>query len=176
MKPRNDRTHLTSRHRLRDFDYTLPGYYFLTFATHKFQRLFGVIEGGVMQEFPAGEMMHTVLSSVEPAFTTITVDSYVVMPNHIHMLLYQNLANEGSSPSDVVRWIKGNSLAQFRQGVKEHGWKSFDGKLWNDGFHDEILRTETQLENVRRYIVENPQRWDEDEFRSMKDEGGLRRT
>lgn len=175
MKPHNDRTNLTSRHRLRTFDYTLPGYYFLTLTTHEFQHLFGVIENGTMQTTPAGEMINALVKEIQQVFPTIAVEAAAIMPNHIHLLLYQNLENDGISSSDVVRWLKGQSLADYRRGVIEGGWQPYSGKLWMTSFHDEILRTDVQLENVRRYIVENPQRWDEDELCSMKDEGGLRR-
>lgn len=176
MKPRNDRTHLSSRHRLRDFDYTLPGFYFLTFTTHRFQRLFGEIVDGNMHPTPAGQMLNKLLPEIEQQFSAVSPETFVVMPNHVHLLLYQSLVNDNFTPSDVVRWIKGKSLAAYREGVEELGWEPFEGRLWNASFHDEILRSEAHLENVRRYIIENPQRWDEDEYHSLKDEGGLRRN
>ena len=176
MRPRNDRTNLTSRHRLRDFDYTQPGFYFVTFTTHRFQMLFGQVIDGDMDFTPAGAMLAELLGLIEQKFPAISPETFVVMPNHVHLLLYQSLVNDEFTPSDVVRWIKGKSLAAYREGVEGLGWEPFEGKLWKEGFHDEVLRTEIQMENVRRYIIENPRRWDEDELRSMKDEGGSRRN
>lgn len=176
MAHHNDRTHLTSRHRLRTFDYTLPGYYFLTITTHRFQHVFGVIEHRSMRNTPAGEMVNMLIRKIPQMFPTISVDCSVVMPNHVHLILHQDLGNAEVSPSDVVRWLKGQSLAGYRRGVNDEGWQPYSGKLWMDGFHDKVLRTDAQLANVRRYVAENPQRWDEDELRSMKDEGGLRRN
>ncbi len=129
-----------------------------------------------MHNTPAGLMVNALITRIPEVFNTVSVEASAVMPNHIHLLLYQNLKNEEVSSSDVVRWLKGQSLAEYRRGVNEQGWCPYSGKLWMTSFHDQILRTDEQLENVRRYILENPQRWDEDELCSMKDDGGLRRN
>ena len=160
----NKREHLTSRHRLRGFNYATPGYYFVTFCTYQHQPLYGSVRNGKIMASSAGVALGEIIASVSDRFASLAVESFVVMPNHVHLLLYLDLENEANTPSDVVKWIKGAAAAKVRDGVRNLGWPPFHDKVWKDGFHDEIVRNDHHLENVRRYIAENPERWIDDEF------------
>jgi len=52
--------------------------------------------------------------------------------------------------------------------VKEHGWTRFNGRLWQRGFYDHLIRNEEELRGIRQYIRDNPSRWDEDENNPAK--------
>lgn len=174
MNSRNDRSNLTSRHRLREFDYSQPGYYFLTAATKGFANLFGVVTNDSLHLSPAGQMLDGVIRETMAEIPSIVLEEHVVMPNHFHLLVYLTLDNTSVTPADVMRLTKGRSQQKYGHGVREHGWSPYAGKLWMSGYFDEVVKSEEQLFNIRRYIRENPERWDEDEFRSMKDESGFR--
>ena len=175
MKRRNDRINLTSRHRLRDFDYSQPGYYFLTAVTNKYANLFGSVTNRDNRLSPAGLMLDELIRNVPIEFPTISLEEHVVMPNHFHVLIYQGLDSMHASSPDVMRMIKGQGQHKYSLGVRHENWPPYAGKLWMSGYFDEVIKSEEQLFNVRRYIRENPQRWDEDELKSIKDEGGFRR-
>ena len=73
---------------------------------------------------------------------------------------------QGPSPttlSDVIERFKSLTTKRYIDGVRVHGWHSFSGKLWQRSFHDRIIRNETELNNMRTYICNNPSEWDTDE-------------
>jgi len=70
--------------RLRGYDYTRPGAYFITICTHGRAALFGGIDGGAMGLNDAGRMVERWWGELNHKFPTIVTDAFVVMPNHIH--------------------------------------------------------------------------------------------
>lgn len=163
-KGMNDRQNLTSRHRLRGFDYSTPGYYFVTFCIHEQRHLLGDVIDGVVLLSNAGHMIESVISRVPAVFPGIEVDSSVVMPNHIHMLFHLPIDRNTHGLGEVMKWVKGFGTTEYRHGVVECGWPRYHQRLWQEGFYDEIVRSEPQLAAIRKYISENPVRWDQDEL------------
>jgi putative transposase len=158
----------TRRGRLEGFDYSYPGYYFITICTHNRQMLFGEISNEAIILSPTGRMLHDLIRQAEDRFSTVTIEAYVVMPNHIHILI--GLAIRTSDEAhvdnivDVIRWLKDASVRRHSLGVKEHGWDSYHGHLWQKGFHDHIVRNERELEQIRVYIATNVEVWKKDKF------------
>jgi len=73
---------------------------------------------------------------------------------------------QGPSPttlSDVIKPFKTLTTRRYIEGVSNYGWHSFSGKLWQRSYHDRIIRNETELNNIRTYICNNPRDWDLDE-------------
>ena len=64
--------------------------------------------------------------------------------------------------SQVMQWFKTMTTNAYIRGVKNDGWRPFPGKLWQRSFHDRIVRDRDELDRIRRYIVNNPARWEED--------------
>ena len=153
--------------RAQGFDYREPGPYYVTICTEYRVHRFGVVIDGVMRLNEPGEMVHATWNAIAHAFPGVTLDAFVVMPNHVHGLLTL-LVPDGptldgcASLSDVVGWFKTETTNRYIRGVKRLGWEPFEGKLWQRGFHDEIVRTERGVERVRRYIAANPADWPED--------------
>lgn len=158
----------TRRVRMDGHDYAYPGYYFVTICTADRQRLLGQIEDGLQSYSTAGMMLQDVIAESGSRFSTVTIDSQIVMPNHIHVLigLAIRLDDEALAEnlSDVVRWIKNASHRRYGIGVKQSGWQPYQGRLWQKGFHDHIVRGEKELETLRNYIATNVERWEEDTF------------
>src|SRR5690554_2116289 len=84
----NDRRHFTSRHRLRGFDYSNPGYYFVTICINNRINLLGRANGDEVLCSDVGLMVTDLLDSVPMEFPGVEIDCFVVMPNHIHAILY----------------------------------------------------------------------------------------
>lgn len=149
-------------------DYAYPGYYFVTVCTYERQMLFGSIRSGAISHTAAGIMLTGVLKRVELQFDSVSVDRFVVMPNHFHVLvgLSVRLDDEPASEnlSDVVRWIKNSSHRQYVEGVRESGWDRYDQRLWQESYHDHIVRNDKELETFRAYFASNVERWEEDTF------------
>ena len=69
----------------------------------------------------------------------------------------------GSPLHVVVQWLKTMTTNEYIRGVKNCGWRRFNGKLWQRNYYEHILRDEKSLENIRNYIINNPAKWAEDE-------------
>jgi len=63
---------------------------------------------------------------------------------------------------DVVHRLKSLTTARYRREVRESGWQPFAGRLWQRNYYEHVIRDEDDLDRVRRYIAEDPLRWEED--------------
>jgi len=156
--------------RLKGYDYSQHGAYFVTICTQGRLCLFGEVVEEAMQQSAVGQMAALKWSSIPERFPRVELDEYVVMPNHLHTILI--LPDDGASYSltDVVQWFKSITTHAYMQGACQLGWESFPGKLWQRSFYDRIIRNERMLNAVREYIVCNPLRWalDSDNPKNMK--------
>jgi REP element-mobilizing transposase RayT len=162
--PGNSRENLTSRYRLREFNYSTPGYYFLTLPVANRAEVLGCIDDYEMVLSDLGSAVHELIISSTRRFPHLTVEQFVVMPNHVHVLTYISIENETTTPSHYVKWLKGTSTLAYRAAVRAGSCPNLGSKLWQVGFNDEIVRNDAHLENVRRYIAENPARRSDDEL------------
>ena len=161
------RFNTTRRMRLEGFDYHSPGYYFLTVCLKDRQNLFIDDKDAHWGMTPSGEMIHSAILEMEARFPDIQMDTFAIMPNHIHLLVGLSVTTDAKgfdSLVDAMHWIKTVTTSRYMQGVKNAGWQRFNGQLWQEGYHDRIVRNESELDMIRRYIRENPMRWREDEF------------
>ncbi len=60
---------------------------------------------------------------------------------------------------DIVGWFKTMTTNEYIRGVKQHGWPSFQGKVWQRNYYEHIIRNERELTQIRKYIASNPARW-----------------
>jgi len=94
--------------RLQGFDYRYPGGYFITICTHQREMLFGTVIDGAMHPNAAGQIAQSVWQSIPAHRPQITLDVFVVMPNHIHGLLWiaDNPTTAAASLSTIVGGYK----------------------------------------------------------------------
>lgn len=149
MHRRNDNH--THHYRLKGHDYSEPGYYFVTFNTLDRIPALGHLEGGNLVASPIGAFVWQEIVSTPGRFNHCEVDCFAVMPDHVHLLIYISLESEGVAVSDIVRSVKGRSSAEFRRLDPSSG-----GRLWQKSYMDQIVRNDKHLDQVRRYINENP--------------------
>ena len=167
MFERHTRDSVTSRLRLRDYDYSLPGTYFVTICTARRACLFGDMVDGQIILNPAGVMIDSWWHSIRWRFPEELLGEMVVMPNHVHGIvsLGTDPQRQDNRPSlsDIVHWFKTKTTNDYGLGVRTDHWQPYAGKLWQPGYNDRIIRTEAALERIRTYIVANPSRWDKDD-------------
>ena len=144
--------------RLRGYDYTWAGVYFVTICTHEKRCLLGEIVEGEMCLNEAGRLAAEALASLPERFPSLKVDCSVVMPNHAHAILCLGgpLDSLPVALGEIVRSWKAKSARAIRLGPDP----SFG---WQRNYYERILRDEEESDQVRRYIAENPLRWQEDE-------------
>ena len=139
----------------------------MTICTNKKTCFFGeVIENSMILNSP-GQMIASVWDNLPRRFDGVILDSYIVMPNHIHGIF---ILKEGLSLSRVVQAFKSVCTNEYIRGVHQQGWKEFDHALWQMSFYDHVIRNEKDLFRIQEYIVNNPLQWAmDDENPNRKD-------
>jgi REP element-mobilizing transposase RayT len=167
--------------RLREYDYSSGGSYFVTICTHHRECLFGEVVDGDIRLNGAGLCVETICNSLPQRYPDIEVDSLVVMPNHLHFVIVIS-GNVGSihelpaaedqraiheSPlqgrrkmtlSKVVGYLKMNTGKRINELRDNAG-----APVWQRNYYEHIIRNDDDLANIRRYIAENPMKWELDE-------------
>ena len=148
--------------RLKDYDYSQTGGYFITFCTENRAPLLGnIVVGGGVLDAPQvelteyGRITEKYIQNISVAYPHISVENYVIMPNHVHLLLVVGDGGQGAARptvSAVVRSIKAL--------VRKETGKS----LFQNSFYDHILRDGQDFLIHWDYIETNPGKWAEDEY------------
>ena len=178
----NPEIHHRQSIRLRDFDYSANGAYFVTMCTQARECLFGNICDGETALNEAGRMVESVWQALAEKFPEIVLDEYVIMPNHFHGIVCIVGAPLAAPGSDVCGCAKGDTIAE-NQGAASSAptlgkimrvFKSISAieinrvldrqgqPLWQRNYYERIIRDENELAAIREYIVSNPMRWDMD--------------
>jgi putative transposase len=147
--------------RLKDYDYSKAGGYFTTITSQNRATLFGELDltTGSTHLNDAGKMIQRWWADLPQKFRTVTLDASVVMPDHFHGIVLLDCGSCESKPvslSDVIHWFKTMTTAEYFRGVRDHGWPAVDRRVWQRGFYDHVIRSESDLEDIRRYIEGNP--------------------
>ncbi len=198
--------------RLPAWSYASNAGYFITICTDGKKCFFGEIVQGEMQRSPIGEIAHKLWYEIPNHFSNCQIDSFCVMPNHIHGILVINQTQEDAmnrrtreedamnsrtreedamnsrtreedamnrvstrgviqrggvtglfnpmlsknSLSKIIRWYKGRCSFEINQ--------IYEGFGWQERFHDNIIRDEFALDQIRQYIINNPINWEHDAY------------
>lgn len=154
--------------RLKNYDYSSDGAYFITICTHKRQKILSNIVGAI-HESPEiklslnGEIVEKYIKQLEARFD-LKVDKYVIMPNHIHLLIVIETRAIRESPLQKRSTIS-NAIGYLKMNVSRDVHKiGYTDKIWQRSFHDHIIRNEGDYLKIWNYIDTNPQKWNEDCF------------
>ena len=152
--------------RLPGFDYRAPGPYLVTVCCQHREHRFGRIFDEAVNPSPAGQMVADIWTSIPDRFPTVVLDLFVVMPNHIHGLLWFEPGATPSHPAlgDVIGWFKAVTTNRYIHGVRTAGWPPYDRSLWQRTFHEHIVRNDADMDRIRTYIANNPATWHEDRY------------
>jgi REP element-mobilizing transposase RayT len=152
--------------RLKGYDYSKPGYYFITTSTQNKLCLFGQIVNREMILNEAGKMVHNEWLMLTNRFNNIVLHRFVVMPNHFHAILeiVSSSKGKGENATEIKRKTVGDMIGAFKsivtvnyiQGVKQSNWKPFYKKLWQRSYWDIIFKTQESYYRISAYIKENP--------------------
>jgi REP element-mobilizing transposase RayT len=169
--------------RLRGWDYSSPGYYFITICTKNRACLFGKIKNGEMNWSEMGKIADQYWREIPVHCNSIQLDQFTVMPNHIHGLLRitnknhtrdRNCNRDGNHSNHVetsklgvsTTWESGKIgviINQYKRictiRIRKNNPKI---PVWQPRFHDHIIRDENELHRIRKYIVDNPSNWGND--------------
>lgn len=138
--------------RLKDYDYSKEGMYFITICTKNRAEILGKIKNiNLIELTREGRIVQMYLEEIENIFENIVVDEYVIMPNHIHMII------------TIVR--KGNSnISKIMQQYKGYVSKKIGYSIWQKLFYEHIIRNEKEYYRVKKYIQSNIINWEKDKY------------
>lgn len=156
--------------RLRDFDYAQNGAYFVTICTAQRLCLFGTISAGETQLSPVGQVVSSRWLDLPAHTNGLMLDAWVVMPNHLHGIVVLI----GNTPARIDTGVGPRGPAQASLGAVIGGFKSAVSRqvtaerltlvrpIWQRNYHERIVRNDRELDSLRRYIADNPTRWEND--------------
>jgi len=138
------------------YDYSRPGYYFVTIKTARHRNLFGRYRGENDVELNSfGRLASEIWQRNNKVYPTVSNDVFRVMPNHLHALVLlefgESTSSSGINLSTVISSYKGCVSKELR---KLTGNPKFE--VWQQNYYDSIILYERVLENVRQYIYYNP--------------------
>ena len=147
--------------RLKGYNYSTAGFYFITICTQDKKCIFGEIRNSEMIENNVGKEIKKWINKIETKFQDVNCMDNIVMPNHIHCIIH--LANHDINKlSSIIQWFKTMTTNSYIKGVKENGWIPFQKRLWQRDYYEHIIRDSHEHEMIANYINTNAQRWSED--------------
>ena len=159
--------------RLKGWDYSRPGLYFITMVTHERQCIFGEIQAGRVVYSPMGEIVKDEWLRSFDLREELFCHDWVIMPNHIHAIMEIKkipdkkpvIKNPGiayrpsRSISSIVAGFKSATTKRINQYRNTPG-----AGVWQARFHDHIIRDDAGYQKIREYIQTNPRHWRDDRF------------
>ena len=151
------------RTRLEGYDYSTPGVYFITICTNDRKELLSKIIVGddahiVLQNnlSEIGMICDKYINNINIRYENATVDKYVIMPNHIHLIIFLHGTMRASSPT--------NNIEALIRSFKTMVTKEIGNSIWQRSYHDHIIRDENDYQKIWEYIDTNVAKWEKDCF------------
>ena len=165
--------------RLKNYDYSQAGLYFITICTENRLHLFGEIVDDEMVLNDAGLMIDKIWNEIPNDFSNIKLHEFTIMPNHIHGIIEitvgaplvgaQNSANNKNKPGqpqgiaptvgDIIGAFKSLTTNQYIKMVKRNVLLPFDKKIWQRNYWEHIIRNDNEYQRIAQYIIDNPKKW-----------------
>lgn len=169
--------------RLKGYDYSSPGAYFVTLVTFRREALFGEILDGEMYLNPLGKLVKKCWQAISIHFLLARLDEFVMMPNHLHGIIFLSKGEASADdtfvfpttpqPADASPLqpigTKHGSLGAIIQNFKSISTRFANSLyfnpgsiLWQRNYFEHIIRNERELNDIRKYIQANPVLWEND--------------
>lgn len=158
--------------RLKAYDYSQNGYYYITVCAYQMKYIFGSVGQGLapaavgMQDInlsPLGKIAEEQLFALEVRYPFVRIDKYIIMPNHMHFILVLDSETAGASPrptvSEILCAYKSLTTRLYNQKFNIAG-----NKVFQNSFYEHVIRDENDYLVKWQYIDENPRKWDDDEY------------
>ena len=176
--------------RLRGYDYSQPGAYFVTICAQHRKCLFGTITDGKMRLNEIGQIVVECWNHIRQHFPSVELGEHVIMPNHFHGIISWGITEaraphppenintrRGEVPSpdainpdrrgEVSSPALGKIMAYFKYQSTKHINRHHNTpgtRIWQRNYHDHIIRDDPDLQRLRQYIQDNPMKWELDQL------------
>ena len=148
--------------RLKYYDYSLEGYYFITICTKNRVEMLGNINVGVaLQGDPKiklsieGIIVNKYIEECNKKLRDVLIDEYIIMPNHVHLIIILKNGAPRTAPPTIPKII--NSLKSII--TKEIGYS-----IWQRNYYEHVIRDEKEYLLIKQYIINNPYNWKDDKY------------
>lgn len=166
--------------RLKEYDYSRPGSYFVTICADNRKCLFGEIKDGQFLFNPVGEMVRKWWLKIPEKFVNVQTDKFVIMPNHLHGIIVlvgadpcvypmtgepvrkaQGRHTDSPLPK-IIQWFKTMTANEYMRMLKGQNLQPAAKLLWQRNYYEHIVRSEESQNKIREYILANPLQWEMD--------------
>jgi len=156
--------------RLKEYDYSQNGAYFITICTRNRQDLFGFIVDGVVKLSDYGKIVCDTYIDLPNHNPQLILDKFTIMPNHIHGIIVICRERSVTVPKqrshgipEIIRQLKSFSSKRINEYRLRNGLEPFPtNTTWQKSYHDHIIRNEEEYQEVWQYIDQNPAKWADD--------------
>ncbi|OGO76569.1 MAG: hypothetical protein A2Y23_05215 [Clostridiales bacterium GWB2_37_7] len=153
--------------RLKNYDYSRAGYYFVTICTEDKQNLLCDIVGdaahSIPQFTPTGHMVQQHLQNINMIYDNAKLDCHIIMPNHIHcIIIIEDLLQQ--EEGGRLRAATPTSLTKIINSFKTITSKKYGKTLWQRNYYEHVIRSDKELHEISEYIVTNPIKWQLDKY------------
>ncbi len=187
----NSEIHHRRSMRLRNYDYSQEGAYFITICTHERIEMFGEIISDGLQVNHKGEIVQEMWDSLPTRFPGTELDAFIVMPNHIHGIIVRtqhidsdsenNKNNRDHKPEALMSKLEIYRKSSHRYQTLYEMVRTFKAVAsyhlrrtgntpdfrWQREYYDHIIRNAHELDTIRNYILNNPSKWQQDKLHPL---------
>ena len=166
----NPRVHDRRSIRLTGYDYSQAGAYFVTVVVRDRSCSFGSVVDGAVQLNDTGRLVRDSWEWLAVRYPYVTLDEYVVMPNHLHGIIAMTDPCRGGSrtaQTPVRRQPLGRMIGAFKTVSTKRlnlARRTPGRPIWQRNYYERVIRDDEELAGVREYIVNNPTQWELDKY------------
>lgn len=172
--------------RLKNWNYSTPGIYFITICTLNGNNFFGKITNNKIELSKMGLIANQCLINIPAHFANVCLNAFVVMPNHVHILFHvetpdlaslqdnqkitlitlghRNHPDYYSRLNQKSKQIIPKIIQQFKSSVKRQSNQQKLFFSWQSRFHDHLIDNQKELSIIQNYIINNPANWLKDKY------------
>ncbi|MFA5975568.1 MAG: transposase [Elusimicrobiota bacterium] len=153
--------------RLPGYDYTSQGIHYVTMCTRDHLNLFGIVKNEEMQLSPVGEMINLAWRGITMYAPRISLDEFVVMPDHLHAIIVIGPDLDGGLNHDFGQGrcpapTAAISLPSIVRRFKSWTTHQYRKNIWQRNYYEHIVSDENDLNRIREYIKDNPKNWEKE--------------
>ena len=154
--------------RLKEYDYSANGAYFVTVCTKDRKHILstihvggGALDAPIVELSQIGKSVENNIIKMNGLYENIKVSDYSIMPNHIHLIIIVNENGRSGAPAPTPANAR---IPRYVSTLKRFVNKECECDIWQRSYYDHIIRNEADYFEKRNYILNNPAKWLEDEY------------
>jgi len=156
-----EKTACRKPNRLKDYDYSQNGAYFVTICTKDRHEMLGKVINGQLALNEYGLIVKREIENISTIRKECTVEKFIVMPNHIHLIVQiVAVGDDGNRPAghraDFHQPLRRKTVSNMIQGLKGAITRQIGSSIWQRSYHDHIIRNEAEYQQIWDYIDKNP--------------------